>query len=89
MIKSKVDPISVKWYNNSGTDSQKCQHQATQEMTRFDDSTTNAVHGANFVKEKEYPATIKESDGDTILDEKKCQPHKSVLATGTIIGSTH
>jgi hypothetical protein len=31
MIKKKVDPISVKWYNDAVTDSQKCQHQATQE----------------------------------------------------------
>jgi len=29
MIKKKVDPISVKWFNDALTDSQKCQHQAT------------------------------------------------------------
>jgi hypothetical protein len=35
MIKKKVDPISMKWYNDAATDSQKCQHQATQEKTRY------------------------------------------------------
>ena len=29
MIKKKVDPINVKWFNYAVRDSQKCQHQAT------------------------------------------------------------
>jgi uncharacterized protein YukE len=68
MIKRKVDPISVKWNNDTGTGSQKCQHQTTQEMTRFDDITTDVVHSANFVKEVGYPGVIKASDGYTVLD---------------------
>jgi hypothetical protein len=82
MIKGKVDPISVKLYNDTGTDSQKCQHQAKQEMTRFDVITTDAVHSADFVIEIGYPGMIKASDGDTILDEKNVNPIKR-----TIIGS--
>jgi hypothetical protein len=57
-----------------GTDCQKCQHQTTQDMTRFDDITTNAVHSAYFVKEIGYPGKIKASDGDTVLDEKMSTP---------------
>jgi len=74
MIKRKVDPISVKWYNDAVTDSQKCQHQDTQEKTGFDDTTTNAVHSANIVKETGYPIMIEESDRDTVLDEKNVSP---------------
>ena len=48
MIKKKVYPISMKWFNDGLTDSQKCQHQATQENTGFDDTTT--VHSANIVE---------------------------------------
>ena len=70
MIKRKLDPISVKWYNDAITDSQKCQHQATQEKTGFDDITADAVHSANIVKKIRHPIMIKASDGDTILDEK-------------------
>jgi len=44
MLKRKVYPISGKWYNDAVTDSQKCQHQATQEKRGFDDTTTDAVH---------------------------------------------
>jgi hypothetical protein len=74
MIERKVDPINVQWYNNSGTDSQKCQHQVTQEVTWFDDVTTDAVHNTNFVKEIRYPGMIKASDGDTVLDENHVNP---------------
>jgi len=74
MIKSKVNPISTKWYNDAATESQKCQHQATQEKTGFDDTTTDAVHRVNIVKEIGYPIMIKASDGDTILDEKNVGP---------------
>jgi pyruvate carboxylase len=87
MLKRKVDPISVKWYNDAVTDSQKCQHQATQEKPGFDDTTTDAVQSANIVKEIGYPIMIKASGGDTILDEKKCQSHKFRWATGRTICS--
>jgi len=72
-----VDPISVKWFNDALTDSQKCQHQATQEETGFDDTTTDAVHSANTVEERGYPIMIKASDGDTVLDEKNVRPLKA------------
>jgi hypothetical protein len=74
MIKSKVDPISRKWYNDKVTESQICQHQVTQEKTGFDDTTTDAVHSVNTVKEIGYPVMIKASDGDTILDGKNVSP---------------
>jgi hypothetical protein len=74
-------------YNNSVTDSQKCQHQFTQEITRFADITTDAVHSANFVKEIGYPGLIKASGGDTVLDENHVNPINFVVATGTVIGS--
>lgn len=74
MIKSKVDPISMKWYNDAVNDGQKCQHQVTKEKTGFDDTTTDVVHSANFVKELGYPIMIKTSDGDIVLDEKNVSP---------------
>jgi hypothetical protein len=77
MVKKKVDPISVKWYNDRVTDSQKCQHQATQEKAGFDDTTTNVVQSVNIVEEIRYPVMIKASDGDTILDEKNVGPIKT------------
>jgi hypothetical protein len=68
MTKKKVDAISVKWYNDAVTDSQKCQHQATKTKTGFDDTTINAVQSANILEEIRYPSMIKASDGDSILD---------------------
>jgi len=45
------------------------------------------VHNVNTVTVTEYPVVIKALDGDTVLDEKKCQSHKIRQAKGTIIGS--
>jgi len=70
MIKRKVDPIHVKWYNDAVTDSQKCQNQDTHEKTGFDGTTTNAVQSANIIKERGYPVMFKASDGDTALDKE-------------------
>jgi hypothetical protein len=41
---------------------------------RVDDIITDAVHGANFVKEMGEPGMIKAPDGDTILDENNVNP---------------
>jgi hypothetical protein len=84
MIKGKVVLISIKWYSGTGADSQKCQHQAKQEMTRFDVIITNEVHSANVVKEIGYPGVIKASDGDTVSDEKNVNPIKRTI-TGSMI----
>ena len=75
MIKKKMDHIREKWFNDLVTDSQKCQHQATQEKAGFDDTTT--VHSANIVEEIGYPNMIKASVGDTVLDEKIVSPIKA------------
>jgi hypothetical protein len=72
--KKKVDPISVKWYNDTVTDSWKCQHHVTQVKTGFHDTTTNTVQSANIVEEIRYPIMIKASDGGTILDGKNVSP---------------
>jgi len=77
MINKKVDPIRVKWFNDAVTDSQKCQHQATQEKTGLDDPTTDAVCSTNIVEEIGYPITIKASDSDTVLEEKNVSPIKA------------
>jgi hypothetical protein len=74
MIKRKVDPIRVKWYNDAVTDSQKCQHQATQEKTGFEDTTTDVVHSANIIKKTGYSVMFKASDGDTALDKENASP---------------
>jgi hypothetical protein len=41
---------------------------------RVEDITTDAVHGANFVKEMGYPVMIEISDGDTISHENNVNP---------------
>jgi len=74
MIKRKVDPIHVKWYNDSVIDRQKCQNQDTHEKTGFDDTTTDAVHSANIIKEIGYPVMFKASDGDTALNKENASP---------------
>jgi biotin carboxylase len=74
MIKKNMDPISVKWYNDAVTNSQKCQHRVTHEKTGFDNTTVNVVHSANIVEEIGYPIMIKASAGDTVLDAKNVSP---------------
>jgi biotin carboxylase len=64
-----VDTIRVKWCNDAVPDSQKRQNQDTHEKTGFDDTTTDAVHSANIIKEIGYPVMFKASDGNTALDK--------------------
>jgi hypothetical protein len=53
VVKRKVDPISIKWYDDEELDSQKHQDKTTQESSISISITTDVTHNANNDPEEE------------------------------------
>jgi uncharacterized protein (UPF0276 family) len=59
IMKKKVDPISMKWYDDEIINNQDRKHLDIQERPRSDSITTSTVHNVNIVTVTEYPVMIK------------------------------
>jgi hypothetical protein len=75
-MKKKVDPISMKWYDDEVINNQDRKHLDIQDRPRADSTTSSTVHNVNIVTMTEYHVVIKTSDVDTVLNEKKVSPIK-------------
>jgi len=74
-MKKKVDPISMKWYDDEVINQDR-KHSDIQERPRADSTMSSTVHNVNIVTMTEYHFVIKTSDVDTVLNEKKVSPIK-------------
>jgi hypothetical protein len=76
IMKKKVDPISMKWYDDEVITNQDRRRLDIQERPRADSTTSSTVHNVNIVTITEYHVVIKTSDVDTVLNEKNVSPIK-------------
>jgi len=70
VVKRKVDPISIKWYDAEEIVSQKDQDQTTQERSSFDDISNDVAHNAKNGTEEEDEREEKEEEEA----KKECEP---------------
>jgi hypothetical protein len=70
VVKRKVDPISIKWYDDEELDSQKHQDQTTQESSSSISITTDVIHNANNDPEEEEEE-VKHSEPLITTDKKQ------------------
>jgi len=72
VVKRKVNPISIKWYDAEEIDSQKHQDQTTQESSSFDGISNDVAHHAkNGTEEDEREEKDEEVEEEA---KKECEP---------------
>ena len=74
VVKRRVDPISIKWYDAEEIDSQKHQDQTTQQRSSFDGISTDVAHNAKNGIEEEDEREEKDEE-----EEKKQRKNVSLL----------
>ena len=72
VVKRKVDPIRIKWYDAEEIDSQKQQDQTTQERSSFDDISTDVAHNTkNDIEEEDEREEKDEEEEEEAKKERK------------------
>jgi hypothetical protein len=72
LVKRKVEPISIKWYDAVEIDRQKHQDQTTTERSSFDGTTSDVAHNAKNGTEGKDEREEKHEEEEEA--EKKCEP---------------